>query len=83
VKNSRGFIINEGFKYISNKTDTEEAGVVKIVVELPEDLKALESEVKESQFILSIEKKNLDVSIVGQYIVVIKYVFEGSNRNVL
>ena len=83
MKNKRGFIINDGFKYVSPKIDAEESGGgIKIELDLPEKLKILQSEILEDQFILSIERKDLDMSIVGKYTVIIMYEFPGSSRNV-
>ena len=83
MKNKRGFIINDGFKYVSPKIDSKESGGgVKIEIDLPEKLKILKSEILDDQFILSIERKDLDMSIVGKYIVIVMYEFSGTSKNV-
>tara|TARA_B110000285_G_C14707412_1_gene416193 strand:+ start:135 stop:476 length:342 start_codon:yes stop_codon:yes gene_type:complete len=82
MKNKRGFIINNGFKYVSPKIDAEESGGVKIELDMPEKLKILQSVILEDQFILTIERKDLDMSILGRYTVIIMYEFTGTTRNV-
>ena len=83
MKNKRGFIINDRFKYVSPKIGTEESGGgVKIELDLPEKLKILQSEILEDQFILKIDRKDLDMSILGKYTVVVMYEFSGTTRNV-
>ena len=83
MKNKRGFIINDGFKYVSPKIDSKKSGGgVKIELDLPEKLKILKSEILDDQFILSIERKDLDMSIVGKYIVIVMYEFSGTSKNV-
>ena len=84
VEDKSGSILNGDFKYTSTKLSPEEARTMKIEVSPPKSLKVLKSYVIDNSFYkLKIEKKDLDLSLVGKHVILIRYILKANRRSVI
>ena len=86
VQNKSGSILNEMFSYKSPLLlSTEDSKILDMHVIPPVELaKKLNSKIVENTFfILKIENKDIDLNLIGNYVVLVKYDFKANGRSII